>query len=225
MNNQTNFSVASVAAVACLWLLGNVAYFIAYGHGGSAPECGIWCVIFFNIAVACQFLPLLSGSVSRSGYLVRGQGVLAGIYFALEALVAVTLLAADAGPRVTIILQLLLLLGFLFAFFINEASNRRTDSGLRKMAAQASPSLVEARAILTSALAVASIPEEREALRSALADISAVPMATRPETDGLESMILEAAQALVANPSADLSRKMSRLIARRTAMIISLSQY
>lgn len=223
MNAKFKFNTPKLVSLLCLAVLGNAIYFVAFMHGHT-PSCGTSCLIFFNVAFLSQFIPLWSRSVRRSGYLVHGQSLICAAYFVVEVIAAIYLLKNDVDVSSALILQMCAFGLFLFLYFFNESANHQSAESMEYQRNTVSPSLSEAKSLLMVELADAPTQESRDILRSAISELSVVPMTTTPETVAIEMQILQAAETLVDEISESNLKRFSRLMSRRRNMLIVNSQ-
>lgn len=203
-------------------IFGNLIYFIFY-HG-NYPECGTACVIFFNIAFCCLFLPLIANNVHRSEYLVSGLNMLCWIYFFVETLLAICLLSNSTPAGNALLWQFAILAVFLVIFFTLDNANRKTDISVKQHRQAISSALLEAKMILNDKLTQCTNSEECAALRSGIADLSASVMSESEKTKDIEDRILTAANELASCPCREKAQAFSQLIMRRNSLIRILQQ-
>lgn len=220
--NTHSFSLIGNLPKILLGLLGNALYFIYFED--SYPNCGVACVVFFNLAFLSLFLPMFATAVTKSEYLKSGLQLLAWGYFFIEVLLAVCLLGNNSPAKTALLWQAAFFVIFIALFFYIDNSNRKTNTTIRMTKEAISPSLLEAKMIISDKLTLTSDPVEAAALRSALADLNSSPISSFPHTADLESRILSLANELISEPGREISASFSQLVMRRNNMIRIMQQ-
>lgn len=223
MNSSNSSNIFSFLAIVVLALAGNLAYFIYYHN--NEPACGTYCVIFFNLAALCLFLPGVAPKVFRSRHLTSSLSILCGAYFIIETIVASVMLATNNNPRESFVTQLVIFMLYMALILYISATNKRTDTSLKTTRFNSSGALLEAKSILSQAIATTSndSPRVRSLLRSALADINASPLTSSQQTSSIEENILSAAQKLTETPEDKIYQIFVNLVRKRNALIRTLN--
>lgn len=223
MNSVRSISPNTLIPKLLVGILGNLAYFFYY-HG-SFPNCGTTCIIFFNIAFLCLFLPLLSHDVDRSLHLKDGAQVSAWIYFIVEAILCLTLLSSEKATwENALIWQIIVLALFLIFFFYNNEANRKSDIALKEARSARSACLLEAKIILADKLPQATNTEAYNALKSAIDYLSSIPLRQSEETSQIDERILNHTSILANNPTRENAIRFGELIQRRNSLVRILNQ-
>lgn len=173
----------------CIPLFGNGVYFLSFKN--DEPPCGPLCMIFFNIAFMCLFLPFLSSKVKDSSYLKGGENIFCLWYFIIETIIAFLFIYNDGSSNAALVIQMLLLGLFLILFFSMSFSNQKTNKSLKQFESTQSQDLLKARLNLQIALTKASDVVIKERIHSLISEINSSPIHTKPDTMVIEKLICE----------------------------------
>lgn len=182
-------SLSAILMYICIPLFGNGVYFLSFGNDG--PSCGLLCLLFFNIAFLCLFLPFLSSKVKESSYLKGGEKLYCIWYFIIETIIAFLFIYKDGSSTAALVTQMILLGLFLILFFSMSFSNQETHKSLNQFESSKSLDLLQARLNLQIALNQTSDVNLKERIRSLIAEINSSPIQTKPDTIAIERLICE----------------------------------
>lgn len=222
MNNKTSLSVASVAILICLLIVGNASIFIVYGS--DLPGCGVSCLVFYNIAALCTLLPAIAKKVRNATYLAGSLKVLCAVYFLIEAILVVIFLDHDTPMHKATVWQLVFLILFIIVFASIDSSNRRTSRGMQQMRESISYPLREAEMILNDAMALTDDAHKRRLIRTVLDDVSATPYNSDNNLSTLDEQILLSVKEFVTETISEKQLIVSGLIRQRNSRIRMLRQ-
>lgn len=219
MSTKNAPNIFSILAIIFLALAGNLAYFIYYHN--NEPSCGLSCVIFFNLSALSLFLPCIAPTVFRSQHLSSSLSLVCGLYFIIETILAAIFITNHNSRQEALVIQLVVFIVFMALIFYINGVNRRTDLALKETRASYSQGLLQAKAVLSQALATVADTQTRSLLRSALADINSSPLTTSPNTAAIEESILSSAEQLASSPSKNLYQTLELLVRQRNTIIRS----
>ena len=222
MNNNTKVSFSSVIILICLLIVGNASIFIVYGS--DLPECGLICLVFYNIAVLCTLLPAIAKKVRNAAYLAGSLKVLCSIYFIIESLLVVIFLNNDTPMHKAAVWQLVFLILFIIVFVVIDSSNRRTSQGVNQLRESISYPLREAAMILNEAMAFTEDAHKRRLIRAVLDDISSTPYITDNNLYNLDEEILLSVKEFVNETKSEKQLVVSCLVRQRNGRIRMIRQ-
>lgn len=206
-----------IIAIAC-----NGLYFFACN--GEYPDCGTISMIFVNIAVLSQFLPLITSTQSEEKNQKNGQHLLCSIYLVIEILVAAFCLIKDKSLATAGSIQIILLSLFLIVYFSIAKANLKTNTSIREANVNRSSPILDACASLKIAIAECQNPIQRNILRETYAELSSMPSVSNFHLNQIDGEILTNISILCQNPNDTLKKELSRLINRRKTMLMVISQ-
>lgn len=212
-------SISSLLMLLCIPLFGNGAYFIAFGD--NAPECGITCLVFFNISFLCLFLPMLFGNVKDSAFLKGGAFIVATWYLIIEIIVAILFLSNKGSITAALLTQFLLLGIFLICFFRLTSTNERTERSLQETQKSRSQEMSQARLNLQLALNSLKDPRDKERVRALLSEINSSPMHSTPTTAELEKQICEKIGYISSDSQPYHYQEISNLLKQRRTLLFN----
>lgn len=200
----------------CIPLFGNGLYFLSYGSDG--PECGITCIIFFNVAFFCLFLPNLFDSDKETN--ARGvRQLLATSYLVLESLVAFFFIVISASQNSALVIQGILLGVYLILFFGIAAADKRTVAQNQEFQAKKSVPLHQARLNLQLALANHTDPRSQATIRDLLGELNSAPIHSNSSTEQIENLILTKSMEVASNPHSPHVEELIRLLSQYKTII------
>lgn len=202
-------------------LIGNAIYLTAFHD--MYPDCGNWCILFFNISFLTLFLPALWNWKHGGRYLKSGQQLIATFYLSMECVLAIWLLSENQSSKTALLWQMALLGVFLLIFFWIAKKNTHTEESLILDRSRRSKALTSSLGALRASISEHKSEIAKTILQSAIADISGSPVYSMPETEEIESKILRISLKLSENPEPDTYSELNMLLSKRRALIISLS--